>query len=138
MAEDAATIHLSLDETLAYIKKADVEIYDEAIAAIKELGAEAAALAKAKATQQGFAAPGKSGRGTGRLLEQIGYSTRGPVAILRETAVSDKGYKYPAVFEFGRKKEWMNRPFLFPAIRDLEPEAFARIERAVDTAIARL
>lgn len=136
---DDETIKMSLAETLAFIKKADVTIYDECVKAIAELGEEAAKLARDKAEEQGFAAPGKSGRGTGALLEDIGYSTRGPIAILKETAVNKKtGYKYPAVFEFGRKSEWMDRPFLFPAIRDLEPEAFTRLEEAIQTAIRRL
>lgn len=130
-------LELSLGDVLTMLRKAAPAVYQETLVAVKELGAEAAKIAREKAEQQGFSGTGRSGRGTGRLFDGIGYSTRGPVAILRETA-SANGYPYPAVFEFGRKEPWMDRPFLFPAIRDLEPEAIARVEQAVDSALARI
>jgi hypothetical protein len=149
VAED--TISLGLRETLRFLKTVDDEVAAEVVATVKGLGAEAAALAKSKAAAQGFAAPGKSGRGTGRLIDGIGYSTRGPIAILREKTVGASytgrdssrhtypaGYPYPAIFEFGRKAAWMNRPFLMPAVCELAPEAFRRTEAAVERAIRRL
>lgn len=135
MAED--TISLGLRETLRFLKTVDDEVAAEVVATVKGLGAEAAAIAKSKAAAQGFAAPGKSGRGTGGLLERIGYTTRGPVAVLRETATRN-GYRYPAIFEFGRRAGWMDRPFLMPAVRELAPEAMRRTEAAVERAIRRL
>jgi hypothetical protein len=134
-AED--TIRLSLADTLRTLRRVDLEIAAEVRGEILEVAKEAAELAKHNAAAQGFAAPGRSGRGTGKLIDDIGYGARGTTGVVKEMA-SRNGYRYPGVFEFGRAAEWMHRPFLMPAVHAIAPEAVRRTEEAVERAIRRL
>lgn len=140
-ATSAETIKMSVADVVALMKKADKAAAEELFHAITEVAQAALEIAEKKATEEGFEEPGESGRGTGKLLRSLSYSIRksdryGPGALLRETAVSDAGFRYPAVFEFGHREDWMRRPFMFPAIDEIEPEAWVKVQEAIDKAIA--
>ena len=88
--------------------------------------------AKENAVAQGFAPPGRSGRGTGQLLRGIKASARGGIGYVRETAVSPKGYRYPGVYEFGGDKA---RAFLVPAVEQKRLAVEAILGGAVQRAL---
>lgn len=82
------------------------------------------------AGQQGLAAPGRSGRGTGALVGGLKTFATGSIAGVRDTA-NRNGFPYPRVYEFGHGK---TRAFLYPAGAAKAGE----VERSIDAMFNRL
>jgi hypothetical protein len=103
----------------------------------RELRAELRVLARSvrdearvQAERQGFGGGGRSGRGRGDLLRKLTFGVRAGLAWIAEGAVRTTGrgapFKYPAVFEFGRRQ---HRPFLLPALAAKRNEVERGMER---------
>lgn len=127
------------DNVIRMLREAVPEIYRELNGAVRDVARAGADLAKAEAAGEDFTPPGKSHRGKGSLIEDIGYSSRNAVGYIRETATRD-GYTYPGVFEFSREYKGgkMRRPFLIPARDKLIPYAHDRIDEAVKDALEKV
>lgn len=91
-----------------------------------------ATQAKENAVAQGFAPPGRSGRGTGQLLRGIKASVRSGVGYVRESAMTSRGFPYPAVYEFGGDK---HRAFIVPAVEQKRLAVEAMLAGAVERAL---
>jgi hypothetical protein len=89
--------------------------------------------ARQQAIGQGFGGTGRSGRGRGELLRKLTYGVRGGLAYIAEGAVRTEGrgapFKYPAVFEYGRRQ---HRPFLLPALDAKRQDVYRGIEDLFD------
>jgi hypothetical protein len=123
-------------EGLADLRRALARVSPEArrglTAGIKLLAAQIAERAKANARAQGLDK-------TGNLIKGIKPACVGTTGMIRETAVSytevgsrrikrsysgrdssrhtySGGYPYPAIYEYGHKQSYWNRPFVNPAV----------------------
>lgn len=132
-------LRTSADNVISMLREAVPEIYKELNGAVRDVAKVGADLAKAEAAGEEFVPPGKSGRAKGHLIEDIGYTSRGAVGYIRETATRN-GYTYPGVFEFSREYKGgrMRRPFLIPARDKLVPYAHDRIHEAVQDALEKV
>jgi hypothetical protein len=106
------------------------------VAGIKALGAVIAERAKSKARDQGLDK-------TGNLIKGIKPACRGTVGMIRESAVSrdiggikrSGGYPYPAVYEFGKREPYWNRPFVTPAVDESRPLIVSELGRYIAEAL---
>lgn len=132
-------LRTSADNVIAMLRQAAPEIAKELTGAVRDVARVGADMAKANAAMEGFTPPGRSGRGTGRLIEKIGYTAHGVTGIIKESATRD-GYRYPAIYEFSREYKGgrMRRPFLIPARNEIVPYARIRIDEAVREALDKV
>ena len=131
MASDDMVYVEGLKEVIYSFNKADREISRRITARLRVLASKTRDEARKIAREEGFGPPGRSGRGTGALINKIRYSVRGPVASIRETATSPEGYLYPAIYEYGHGHHG-HRPFMEPAKQKMYPETIATIEELID------
>ena len=123
-----------IDNIIRSLRFLDKDIAKEVSKEIRHAAALVRDTAVAEAMHQGFAAPGRSGRGTGALIGSITYSVKGGRAWVVDKATR-RDYPYPAVFEFGQKERWMVRPFLKPAVDKNEAAIKASVVAAVERAV---
>jgi hypothetical protein len=120
-------------ELMSSFRQIDKETARGFTAELRVLARDVATTAREIAADQGFTAPGRSGRGKGDLLRDIRYGVTGTYAVIRETA--NRGdFPYPAVYEYGHSK-WGHRPFLNPAIAKEHQHIIDAFEAMLDKVI---
>jgi len=107
------------------------ELYKELNAGLRAIVKEAETSAIIFATLQGFAPPGRSGRGTGALIGQIRSGVTHTKGYLADAANRD-GYYYPARYEY---ENGGARRFLRPAIDENHDKIYASIAAVVGQAM---
>lgn len=93
----------------------------------KALRAEFKSVGRKIADEAQNIAEGKGLVLTGRLVRMIRPQVRGTTAVIRDAA-QQRGFNYPARYEFGDRK----RPFLVPAVERKEGELVRDLEDAVN------
>jgi len=124
-----------LNETIRALQKIDVGFRRRLQREIRVLARTVQAATKEYAAKAGFDPPGQSGRGKGALIRNIRYSVRGTSALIRETAVRDGKFRYPAVFEYGHS-HWGHRPFLEPTRKAMYEVVYRDIDRILREQLA--
>jgi len=117
-----------LDELVRSLRRLDRKLGKGITDSLRVLARDVADTAKGVAVFQGFAEPGRSGRGTGAMLSSIKYGVRAGSAYVRVAAQRD-GYPYPRVYEYGGGGE---RSFVHPALGLEEEHIFRTLEQTVD------
>lgn len=120
-----------LRSLVSAFRKVDKTLVVEMTQTLRSLAQLVRQRATEIAISEGFSPPGRSGRGEGGLLEGLRYSVRTGSAAVRETAVSQRGTLYPAIYEFGHSA-WGHRPFLIPALESEEHHIYTTLEQMLD------
>lgn len=132
MAEDETLVVENLNAVIRALRKSDKEVAKGVRAKLKQMVDLVRDRAKEMAAVEGFTPPGRSGRGTGKLIRSIKSSVRGGEGFIRETAVNKDGFKYPSVYEYGHSRKWGHRPFMEPARDEMAPVVEREFEHLLD------
>lgn len=84
------------------------------------------------AARQGFAPPGRSGRGTGKLIGSIRSGVTGTMGYVRDSAMNESSsppYPYPRRYEY---QSGGARAFMHPAISQNEGKILASLVAVID------
>ena len=122
-----------LASLIEFLRTFDKEIAKEVNDELRTVAKQVKDRVVQEAEAQGFTPPGRSGRGKGALIREIGYGVSRGKMYIRETA-NRKGFRYPMVYEFGKREEWMKRPFIKPGIDASQDIVQKGMEAALDRA----
>ena len=130
MAEMVKTT--GLKELRAVFKVMYPTLAKELNAGLRQIVREVENDAVTIATRQGFAPPGRSGRGVGNLIGQIRSGVNLTKGYVKDTANRD-GYYYPRRYEY---QDGGARAFLRPAVEQNRDKIYASIALIVEQAIS--
>jgi hypothetical protein len=139
MAGEKPTIVVEgVDELVATFRRIDRRIARGLQDEIRGTARDVAAIARRIATEKGLGSPGRSGRGTGDLVNHIKVRVRGGSAFIvedvrRVSAKYPAGYPYAKVYEYGSGGV---RAFMHPAAREAAPLVMERTSRLIDRVIS--
>lgn len=125
MSAAASVSVTGLAELQRSLRRAGSELYPQVRESLREIGEMVAQEARSIATGKGLVL-------TGRLVKSIRPTVRTRDVVIKATA-KQRGYNYPARYEFGDR----NRPFLRPAVAAKEAEVHRRLELAIDRLLGR-
>ncbi len=121
---------IGLREYVGAVRKIDKSLAAEVTVVLRNVAQRVRAKSREIATDKGL-------EDTGKLINSLGYSVRGGSAYITERATSDRGYPYPAVFEYGKNSPWQesrgDTSFMEPAVREEEPFVTAELEAMLAT-----
>lgn len=131
---DKSTVQIGgMTELLRTFKILYPELQKELSAGLREISAQIANEAVQIAIQQGFAPPGRSGRGTGALIGSIRSGATMRKGYVKDTAMN-QGYSYPRRYEY---ENGGARSFLHPAIDQNKDKITAALAAVVEHVVAR-
>ena len=131
---DKSTVQVAgLKELLRAFAIMYPELRKELSAGLREISRQVAYDAVQYAEQAGFAPPGRSGRGTGKLIGSIRSGATMTKGYVKDTA-ENQGYYYPRRYEYEAQGA---RAFLHPAIDNNRDKITASLAAVVEHVIAR-